>query len=307
MKKLLSLILMISLLLGAVSAAAADGAAPSYVPARDNSDLYQDMGLHFTEFTNSEGVEYEAVYYRGSLRALGIELEEWDGTEYEVIYDEEGKIVYAEYETDSGEIYFDGTSWYDAKGAAVDGPDLWFMKKYADGNAITETWYHNNTMGLVGLSLRDMYPKLTDKWYQVVPVDLTKEGEFRLTTAASNIWFLGSCIVTIKDGTVTTDYTLPSGCADPKSDCLMWFTDIGDITTEFLNNPVGAYEFGKPVSIQDDLGGSEIALLFICNRLSYRVPLTDTWLMPVRYYRSNPRVEKILAEYEELFAKMNAQ
>ena len=56
MKRLLSLVLMISLLLCAASALA-DGAAPSYVPARDNSDLYQDMGLHFTEFTNRDGVE----------------------------------------------------------------------------------------------------------------------------------------------------------------------------------------------------------------------------------------------------------
>ena len=45
MKKALALLLTLCLLLGAVSAAAADGAAPSYVPARDNSDLYQDMGL----------------------------------------------------------------------------------------------------------------------------------------------------------------------------------------------------------------------------------------------------------------------
>ena len=117
-------------------------------------------------------------------------------------------------------------------------------------------------MSLLGLSLRDMYPDLTNKWYQVVPVDLTHDGVFRLSTVASNEYYLGSCIVIIQDGTVTTDYTIPSGCVDPKSSCLMWFTDIGDITAEFLENPVSSYEFGQPVSIEDDLKGQDIALLF---------------------------------------------
>ena len=141
-----------------------------------------------------------------------------------------------------------------------------------------------------------------------MPVDLTKEGTTQYDLASGNLFYMGTCDVTVADGKVTVDYAVPEGVTvHPEKQCLAWFTELSGITTEFLNNPVGAYEFGKPVSIQDDLGGSEIALLFICNRLSYRVPLTDTWLMPVRYYRSNPRVKKFLAEYEELFAKMNAQ
>ncbi len=51
--------------------------------------------------------------------------------------------------------------------------------------------------------------------------------------------------------------------------------------------PVGSYEFGQPVSIEDDLKGQDIALLFICNRITYRVPITDTYMMPLPLSRTN--------------------
>ena len=54
------------------------------------------------------------------------------------------------------------------------------MKKYYnDFQLEPQEIYKNNTLGAVGLSLREMDKNLTDKWYHVVPVDLTKEGTFR--------------------------------------------------------------------------------------------------------------------------------
>ena len=159
-------------------------------------------------------------------------------------------------------------------------------------------------MSLVGLSLRDLYPDLTQRWYQVVPVDLRKEGVFHYRTAIGNMYYMGSCTVTIQNGTVTTDYELPPGHVYPKSDCLMWFTDISEITHDFLENPVGKYKFGEPVSIRDDLQGRDIALLFICNRITFRVPLTNGGAMPVRYYRGMDTVQTTLREFEALFREM---
>ena len=179
------------------------------------------------------------------------------------------------------------------------------MKKYYDSYRIEGRWYGNNTMSLIGLSLRDMYPQLTDKWYQVVPVDLTKEGTFRYPMAVGNMYYMGSCIVTVAGGTVITDYTLPHGKVAPDSDCLMWFTDIGEITTEFLEAPIGSYQFGQPVSVRDDLKGQDIALLFICNHVTYRVPLTGGGVMPSRYYRGNRQVREMLKEFEALLARMD--
>ena len=109
----------------------------------------------------------------------------------------------------------------------------------------------------------------------------------------------------IENGTVKTDYTLPPGEAYPMSHCLMWFTDISEITADFLNDPAGTYEFGKPYSIRDDLGGKEIALLFICNRVTFRLPLSGNGAMPAHYRRGKAAVQKQLALFEELFARMN--
>ena len=284
------------------------GPLSSYQPRRENviGPVWSRVTFESAsdDDDDKEKLEYEATFEGGKLVRLEIEIEYEDGTEYEVVYDGNRKIISAEYETEDGEITFDGTAWHDKDGNTTEGPDLSFMGKYYDSYRIEGTWYGNNTMSLIGLSLRDMYPALTDRWYQVVPVDLTKEGVFRYATAASNIYYIGSCIVTIKDGTVTTDYTLPYGEVYPQSDCLMWFTDISEITTNFLNNPIGTFEFGKPYSIRDDLKGKEIALLFICNHITYRVPLTGNAAMPVRYLRGNIAVREQLAEFEALYARM---
>ena len=247
---------------------------------------------------------YKAVFEGGKLQQLEVEIELADGTEYEVVYDANRKITRAEYETDDGEMVYDGSSWQDEKGNPADGPDLTFMEAYYHSYKTKGTWYGNNTMSLIGLSLRDMYPALTDTWYQVVPVDLTEEGTFRYATAASNMYYMGSCIVTVEKGNVTVDYTLPEGLVRPESDCLMWFTDIAEITSEFLKAPIGTYEFGKAYSVKDDLKGKDTALLFICNHITFRLPMTSYGSMPVRYYRGKSCVQEKLAEFETLFTRM---
>lgn len=284
------------------------GTLSSYKPARED-DFGMSWGKIVVEQEGDDDEkepepDYEATYEDGRLKELEIEIELKDGTEYEVVFDRNKKILRAEYETDDGEIYFDGSAWHDADGNEVEGPDLSFTKKYFNNYKLKGIWYENNTVSLVGLSLRDMYPQLTDKWYQVVPIDLTQDGVYRYPLAAGNMYYMGSCIVTVKGDSVTTDYTLPRGHVAPDSDCLMWFTDISDISTEFLEAPVGAYQFGQPVSISGDLKGQKTALLFICNHVTFRIPLTSGGGMPSKYYRGNQKVRSMLRGFEQLFAQM---
>lgn len=146
------------------------------------------------------------------------------------------------------------------------------------------TWYPNNTVGVLGLSLRDDLGK-TDKWYNVVPVDLTVQGRQQVRLVAANMYYFGVANIDISGDDVTVTYQLPEGHVYLKSESLQWFTSLDEITASFLNNPVGEYVFGEPVSIQDDLNGQDVALLFICNRVTYRQPYTGSGAMLTRYYR----------------------
>ncbi len=141
------------------------------------------------------------------------------------------------------------------------------------------TWFDHNTLGLVGLPLRDLYPDLTSKWYNIVPVDLTVQGRQTYPMAASNVFSMGSAYVDVQGDSVTVTYELPSASGARgqtyltlEDECLAWFTSASDITSDFLNAPSSSLQFGESVSIKDTLGGADTALLFICNHVSYRQP-----------------------------------
>jgi hypothetical protein len=252
-----------------------------YVPGRIGD---RDRNKNLTILGQKDGdVEYEAGYADGSLKQLEVELEKDSGEEYEVLYDASGKIVSAEYETDEGEISYDGSAWHDADGNEVTGPDLGFVKQYYDGYKIDRKAEPHRTHCVVGLPLRDLKPELTKKWYHVLPVDLTKEGTFRYRMVAGNLHYMGYCEVVIKDGKVTVDYMVPRGYVYPEKNVLAWFTNLDEITTEYLENPESRHRYGDPVDIATELKGQKVGLLFICNTLSYQVPYNQRNAFPVRF------------------------
>ena len=98
---------------------------------------------------------------------------------------------------------------------------------------------------MLGLELRQLYPGLTDKWYNILPVDLSEEAIYTVPLIASNLYFIGTATITVEDGQVTVDY-LYNGVPRyvnniPLSECVAWFTDADDITAEFINNPSKLY------------------------------------------------------------------
>ena len=78
-----------------------------------------------------------------------------------------------------------------------------------------------------------------------------------------------------------------------------------EITTAFLNNPVSDFRFGQPADIQKDLGGKDVALMFICNRLSFMLPLAGSYYYPKRFYYNNPDLKAYRKELTALLDKMN--
>ena len=277
---LIALAMAAVLLLSGAAAAEADLNA-EYVPQRIGDN---DRNNNAVKLKQKNGdIEYEAIYAAGSLTQLEVELEQDDGQEYEVKYDDSGNITKAEYESDAGQITYDGQAWHDEDGKEVEGPDLAFMKEYYDGYRIQRESYPHNTHCVVGLPLRDLKPGLTKKWYHVLPVDLTKDGTYRYRMVAGNWYYMGYCEVVIKDGKVTVDYLIPRGTIYPEKQVLAWFTSLDEITTEYLDNPQSRHRYGEPVDIATELKGQKVGLLFLCNTISYQVPYNKRNAFPVRF------------------------
>ena len=166
------------------------------------------------------------------------------------------------------------------------------------------TWHPDNMACVMGLSLRDDLG-LSDKWYNIVPVDLTVEGTQRVDMVVSSQYYFGSAIITVADGEVTVDYELPKVDAYVKDECLQWFTSLDEVTEDFLANPVGAYAFGEPVSISEQLNGQSVALLFICNRVTYAQPNNGEGL--TRYYPNLDQWKSWRESLMELLEAMEAE
>ncbi|MGI6653483.1 MAG: hypothetical protein ACOX55_05180 [Christensenellales bacterium] len=129
--------------------------------------------------------------------------------------------------------------------------------------------YPHNTVCAAGLSLREENPQLTRKWYHVVPIDLTKDGETELPLVASNLFVIGKAIVSVHEGKVAVTYAYEKGRMREEGQLLNWFTSMDEITTDYLNAPEGKFEFGKEVDIATELNDAEVGYLFICNTISY--------------------------------------
>ena len=138
-------------------------------------------------------------------------------------------------------------------------------------------------MGVAGYSLRDM--GITDKWYNVVPVNLTENGIYKIPLCASNMVVIGNAIVTVNGDEVTVTYETQHatpGNLTINSECVKWFKSIDEITADFCAAPTSDIAFGDVVN-KADLG--DVAYLFICNGVTYCQPITSNgiFLAPYRY------------------------
>lgn len=163
-------------------------------------------------------------------------------------------------------------------------------------------WYPNNTMGVAGISLRDK--GITNKWYNVCPVDLTTNGIYKIPLVASNMYIIGNAIVTVENGNVTVDYETQwasPGNMTISSECVKWFASLEDVTDEFCQDPQSDIAFGDTVSTAD-LGNT--GYLFICNRVTYCQPITDNGIYLPSYFHNNQNWQEYRAGLEAMVAEI---
>ena len=144
--------------------------------------------------------------------------------------------------------------------------------------------------------MRDLFPGRTDRWYSVVPIDLTRQGVQTYDLEARNLFVIGRAAVVIDGDSVTVAYGLAKGEGYVKDECLRWFMDPADVTADFLEKPEGGVAFGETISIERDLKGQDTAMLFICNTVTYSHPYAGQGYLP-RYW---PNLPQRVAERESM-------
>ncbi len=232
-----------------------------------------------------------------------------------VWFTEAGDVVCAEYDDGDGGIVADwepGYGWFvDTPEGRVklklDVPSPWDARRLLPGRAVEKTevtHYPNNTICVAGLTLKEADPSLPDKWYNVLPVDLTKDGRSVYQLVISNMFYIGEVYVDVWGDEVTVSCALVDSTAvQPLQSYGRWFTSLGDITSTSIEATEGGFIFGEPLSIAEDLGGADTALLFIRSKATYYQPFKDGTTL-TRYWRNRTEWKEFREGLQELMPRV---
>lgn len=265
---------------------------------------------------DSAGVFYEYADAAGSIRARYNATGELTCYGYDayantyVWFDLQGEILWADYNDGIFAATWEpGLDWYillpEGRVSVEINLSPWgasplFVSDEEVSDKPKKTWYPNNTIALAGLSLQEVSSALPDKWYNVVPIDLTREGRQTYFLTISNAYFIGECYVDVWEGEVTiTCSTLKHSAIEPLGTYGRWFTSLSQITAESIESAEGGFTFGEPLNIEDDLGGAQVALLFIRSKATYYLPFPDGTEM-TRYWRNKPDWKEFRKTLQEL-------
>ena len=187
-----------------------------------------------------------------------------------------------------------------------------YAHDYTDHIQFQVKWYPHNTICVAGVEFRDVRPELTDKWYNFAAIDLSQDGVQVYDLVASNMYIIGSVIVTKSGDEVTVDWQLNlQGTTDAnfqlEDEFLTFFSDLNAVTEVDPAKYEGpSYEFGQTISIANDLGGDTNVLLYILNQATYCNNLSYKYQKPIYHTRYWPNLEYRIAEREAMMELVNA-
>lgn len=278
----------------------------------DYNEYIFDNDLQFCEFAYEKSGVHARFNTRGVMTSYGYEA----FRDMIVWFSKTGEVVCAEYDEHDGGIaarWEPGYGWFvDTSEGRVklklDVPSPWDAKRLLpideDAEKAEVTHYPNNTICVAGLTLKEADASLPEKWYNVLPIDLTKDGRSVYQLMISNIFLIGEVYVDVWGDEVTVGVSLlEHGAVRPLSWYGRWFTRLGDITTASIESSEGGFTFGEPVSIADDLGGADTALLFIRSKASYYQPFRDGTTL-TRYWRNLDEWKEFRESLQELMPRV---
>lgn len=271
---------------------------------------------HLNEYVyNSEGVFYEYADSvsdirarfdtRGRLTCYGYEARR----NMIVWFDLAGNILWADYDDGTFAATWEtGLNWYVSTpsgrisvklNASPWGASPLFVEEEEEEKP-EYTWYPNNTIGLAGLKLQEASSRLPSKWYNVIPIDLTRQGRQTYFLVISDARFIGECYVDVYGDEVTVSYSLiENSSIEPLSSYGRWFTSLSQVTERSIDANSSPIPFGEPMSISRDLDGVQVALLFIRSKATYCLPFKDG-SEPAEYWRNKPEWKEFRSTLQEL-------
>ena len=131
--------------------------------------------------------------------------------------------------------------------------------------------------------------------------DTAADTPFVLRTPEEIRYTLSSLASAVVD---TLGYALLDNSAiRPLSSYGRWFTSLSQITAASIESEADGFTFGQPMSIGDDLGGADTALLFIRCKATYYQPFRDGTAL-TRYWRNRPEWKEFREGLQELLPRV---
>ncbi len=284
--------------------------------ARNDSDYNEyifDNDGRFCEFAYYKSGVRARFNTRGVMTRYGHEA----FRDMIVWFSKTGDVVCAEYDKRDGGIAADwepGYGWFvdtseGREKLKLDVPSPWnarrlLKKPETEEDPVEVIHYPNNTICVAGLTLQEASTTLPDKWYNVLPVDLTRDGRQTYYLTISNMFYIGKVYVDVWGDEVTVDCSLLDQSAiRPLSRYGRWFTSLSQITTDSIESSENGFTFGEPVSISEDLGGADVALLFIRSKATYYQPFLDGTTL-TRYWRNLTEWKEFRQGLQELMLRV---
>lgn len=281
----------------------------SWFDLHGNEYMYDRHG-RFCEFADGDTGLRTRFNTRGVMTHYGYQA--FENTI--VWFSKAGELLSAEYDDGAFSANWEpGYGWYvdDMNGRhklTLDVPSPWnaqpLLTPDEPADAAEVIHYPNNTIMLCGLTLQEADSSLPDKWYNVLPVDLTQEGRQTCQLMISNMFLIGEVYVDVWGDEVTVSISLlEHGGVHPQSWYGRWFTRLSDITAASIESDAEGFAFGEPVSISRDLAGADTALLFIRGKASYYQPFRDGTSL-TRYWRNKEEWKEFRRDLQELLPGM---
>jgi len=270
-----------------------NGAQKLQIVVEDGNKLFPDMYLNVTDVrVDGVSIDCGAVGY-GSVG-------------YDAGYanaDDTYSILFDQWMVDNNSIPWGHETWdgSETKTSAMNGADIpeggrtlevdFFLSSQqnvepAKPGEIEYVYYNSNTVGVAGLSLKDL--GIAEDWHNIVPVDLTATGWQRFTLVGADAHEIGDAYVCVNNGVVTVQFEYVAGEVYEHSQCVKWFTDLNAITAEELASIEGGKTGADPVNVETDLGGADVAYLSINNKVTWRSPVDKYGNNLPRYWRNAP-------------------